>query len=137
MRTDRAASRRRRAGHPPQQGGTTVYFMRRAKGLVHLGVLGFVGLGLFFLGMTSCKSPHRPTRRTETYLGQGFPKGNDFFTHASYSEIRAALPAIAGAEYVNDDEFCLTCHDVYTQTFAHNVHRGIHSPDGGQSCEAC
>jgi DmsE family decaheme c-type cytochrome len=39
-------------------------------------------------------------------------------------------PEIADAEYVNDDSFCMTCHETYVKSFAHNVHRD-------QSCEKC
>jgi DmsE family decaheme c-type cytochrome len=46
--------------------------------------------------------------------------------------LRAALPAVADAEFVNDDELCLTCHKTYTETFKENVHQGI-----PQSCEGC
>lgn len=114
-----------------------MHLTRHAKGPVHLGTIGLVVLGLLFLGMTSCKSSYRLTRRAETTLDEGFPKGNDFFTQASYSEIRAALPEIPGAEYVGDDELCETCHETYAKTFANNVHRGIESPGNGKSCEAC
>jgi DmsE family decaheme c-type cytochrome len=40
------------------------------------------------------------------------------------------LPTLAGAEFVNDDEICLTCHEAYAKTFAENVHRN----DGCESC---
>ena len=41
-----------------------------------------------------------------------------------YQEARAPLPKWHGAEYVNDDEMCATCHGAYAKSFAaNNVHR--------------
>lgn len=69
-----------------------------------------------------------------TNLDPGWPRGNDFFHQVSYGKTQAAVPEIPGAEFVGDDELCLTCHEAYTKTFAENVHRGLRD---GQSCEAC
>jgi DmsE family decaheme c-type cytochrome len=44
--------------------------------------------------------------------------------------LRAAVPRIEGAEYVNDTEICMTCHEAYVKSFADNVHRR-------DNCEAC
>ena len=73
---------------------------------------------------------HEATRRTEPNLDPGFPRGNNFFTQVSYQEVKGAVPTIAGAEYVNDDELCANCHGAYAKTFAENVHRG-------DTCEGC
>lgn len=95
----------------------------------------FMLLGLLSLTMASCGFPGRDARRAETPLEPAWPKPNNVFRQASLPAIRAALPTIEGAEYVNDDELCLTCHKVYTETFADNVHRGIHEQKF--ACEAC
>ena len=46
------------------------------------------------------------------------------------ASLHVPIPEIAEAEFVNDDSFCMTCHETYVKTFQHNVHRG-------QSCEQC
>ena len=92
-------------------------------------------LGLFCLPFASCGFPNRQPRRAETELSPGPPQPNRPFRQASLTAIRVALPEIADAVYINDDELCMTCHQVYSETFAQNVHRGIHTE--GQSCEAC
>lgn len=96
-------------------------------------------LGLLLLGFGACKSPHRPTRRMDVdpvyAQPTGMAKPNNFFHQASYGRLAETVPEIEGAEYVNDDELCLTCHQTYTETFQHNVHRGLGNE--GQSCEAC
>ena len=45
------------------------------------------------------------------------------FVQVSYCEVRQTLPVVAGAEFVNDDEICMTCHEAYVKSFANNVHR--------------
>lgn len=65
----------------------------------------------------------------------GMAKPNNFFHQASYGRLAVEVPKIEGAEYVDDDELCATCHEAYAQTFQQNVHRGLH--EKGQSCEAC
>ncbi|MCY2991102.1 MAG: hypothetical protein NTY19_24970 [Planctomycetota bacterium] len=62
------------------------------------------------------------------------PKPNNAFRQASFPMLRADLPVIANAEYIEDDEVCVSCHKTYVETFKENVHRGLQK---GQSCEAC
>jgi DmsE family decaheme c-type cytochrome len=64
-------------------------------------------------------------------LDPGQPHGNNFFTQVSYTQVTGVVPTVAGAEYVHDDEICMTCHETYVKTFKNNVHRG------GDSCEGC
>lgn len=78
----------------------------------------------------SCRSPQQTTRRAEPNLDPGWPRGNPMFTQVSYQQVAGTMPVIAGAEYVNDDEICATCHGAYAKTFADNVHRG-------DTCESC
>ena len=106
-----------------------MHILSRAKSPARLTTMGFVVLGILFLGMTSCKSSHDP-RPTEETLDRGFPEGNDVFHQASYGRLKVAVQEVPGAELVNDDELCMTCHEAYTNTFQHNVHRG-------DSCESC
>lgn len=97
----------------------------------------FILLGTLCLGLTSCGFPHREGRRADTYLGPypSAPKPHNQFREASFPVLRADLPVIPDAEYINDDELCVSCHKVYTETFRENVHRGLGNE--GQSCEAC
>ncbi len=98
-------------------------------------LVGLTALGFVLLGFGACRSPHQPTRRMEPNLDPGPPRGDNFFHEASYGKLQVSVPEIPGAEYVNDDELCLTCHQVYAESFQNNVHRGLHQE--GQSCEAC
>ena len=65
---------------------------------------------LLCLTFASCSSPRSEPRRTETELEPGWPKPNSKFQQVSLPAIRAAVPVVPGAEFVNDDELCLTCH---------------------------
>lgn len=93
-------------------------------------VFGMLLVSLATLVSTSCRSPHEETRRTEPYLEPGQPKPNNFFHQVSYQAVKGQVPALQGAEYVNDDEICMQCHEAYVKSFANNVHRG-------DSCESC
>jgi DmsE family decaheme c-type cytochrome len=108
-----------------------IRFGVRGRGLILIGGLCLV--------LASCRSQHEPTVRCDPELPsraavpveQGWPRPNNFFTQVSYQEVRATMPKIQGAEYVNDDEICANCHGIYAKTFAEgNVHRG-------EGCEAC
>jgi predicted CXXCH cytochrome family protein len=61
----------------------------------------------------------------------GWPSA-DFgsFEEAQHPVLQVAYPAVPDAEYVNYDQLCMTCHESYVKTFAHNVHRA-------QKCEDC
>ncbi len=107
-----------------------MHVLRRFKRPVQLSSVGLAIPALLLLGIASCTSSHRPTRRMETNLDPGWPKGNDFFHQASYGKLQVAIPEVADAEYVDDDEFCETCHGAYYEAFQNNVHRG-------ESCESC
>ncbi|MGO8690961.1 MAG: cytochrome c3 family protein [Thermoguttaceae bacterium] len=100
---------------------------------------GLVLVGLLCVGLASCQSPHQatsyteaqPPRRGDPHLDQGWPRANKWVVQVCYQEVRAAVPKLQGAEYVNDDELCATCHGAYAKSFAaHNVHRR----DGCESC---
>ena len=55
------------------------------------------------------------------------------WSQACYGRLQVALPEVPGAEMVNDDELCATCHETYVKSFATNEH-GKHQ---GGSCESC
>ena len=96
-----------------------------------LSAAGLTIAGILAIGMTSCRSPYQPERRTEPYVGPGWPKGNNAVTQVSYAQpVGAKLPEIPDADYVNDDELCAQCHDTYAKTMPYNVH-------GGFQCEVC
>jgi DmsE family decaheme c-type cytochrome len=60
-----------------------------------------------------------------------WPKANrSTFRETQLPILKVAYPALPDAEYVNDDQLCLTCHETYVRSFAHNVHRE-------QGCEDC
>jgi DmsE family decaheme c-type cytochrome len=100
---------------------------------------GRILTGVLILSMTACGVGQRTVQHAETEVSPGWPgqfaKPATTFHEVSLSELRAPLPQIAEAEYVNDDELCATCHQAYAELFAENVHRGIHQ--NAQSCEAC
>ena len=105
---------------------------------VQTAAAGLILMGMFVLGFTACGVSQRPGRRTDSETKPGwpgeFPKAQPVFREVSYAELRAALPVIEGAELVNDDELCLTCHKAYTETFKDNVHRNLHQGQASESC---
>jgi DmsE family decaheme c-type cytochrome len=90
---------------------------------------GLIVLGLFMWLLASCSHNSRLTK-TSPPSPLAWPKANFRFKEAQYPVLRVAYPEVAGAEFVNDDQLCLTCHQTYVETFAHNVHRE-------QRCEDC
>ena len=87
-------------------------------------------VGLLLTVAISCRSSQETARRTEPNLDPGWPRANNFFTQVSYQQVKGEVPIVPGAEYVNDDEICATCHGAYAKSFAENVHRG-------DTCESC
>ena len=101
---------------------------------------GLIVMATLALLITGCGFPRWQPRRSEAEAGPQsrwtkWPKPNEPFQEASLPILRAEIPVIPDAEYVNDDELCVTCHQVYAETFTQNVHHGIQ--EQGQSCEAC
>jgi DmsE family decaheme c-type cytochrome len=87
-------------------------------------------MGTACLLFGACQSPHQPTRRTDTAVAEGWPQPDKESREARTAHVQVPLPQVAGAEFVNDDELCLTCHEAYVKLFHDNVHRN-------QSCEGC
>jgi len=110
-----------------------VHYLRCKKSPVRFSSIGLAALGMLVLGIASCSSPRNPGQGEAPDLGESWPKPNQAFTQAAYRPLRVALPEIAGAELVGDDELCESCHETYLKSFADNVH-GMHSD---ATCESC
>lgn len=87
-------------------------------------------LGVGTVAVTSCKSTSDVTRPEESRLDFGWTKSNTPWQATCYAPLKAEIPEIADAEFVDDDEFCAMCHKDYVEAFAHNVHRQ-------GKCESC
>ena len=94
-------------------------------------------LAVSLLGMTACSSQQLPTRRNQTDVTPGWPKGHEPWRETStvvvpagwndaqepqHPAIRVPLPVIPGAEAVGQDAFCASCHETYAQAFAEESH---------------
>jgi DmsE family decaheme c-type cytochrome len=108
--------------------------LTHSRGRRRVSAVGVLLAGLLLTGIPACRSSHEPgtlgVRRTEVSLDPGPPQGDRFFHQVSYQAVSAQMPKVQGAEMVNDDEICATCHEAYAKTFQNNVHRG----DGCESC---
>ena len=91
-------------------------------------------LGILCLGIPACGFVLHEGRRTETELGPGWPKPDFAFREPALPVLRAELPIPEGAEYVNDDDQCLSCHEHFNERYWDGVHRNFRD---GHSCEAC
>jgi DmsE family decaheme c-type cytochrome len=101
------------------------------KNMMRVSTLGLMAAGLWALGMAGCHSPHQPQRYPEPNVEVAPPQSSPLYKQVCYQELRAQAPTVEGAEYVNDDELCETCHKDYVTSFAaRNVHRA-------EGCEAC
>jgi len=89
---------------------------------------GLLVLGLAVWGLASCA--RRSNYTVDSRPNPGWPKANVQFYEKRFPLLRVAHPQVADAEFVGDDQLCMTCHETYVKTFAHNVHRG-------QKCEDC
>jgi DmsE family decaheme c-type cytochrome len=52
------------------------------------------------------------------------------FVEKQFPALTGTVPTIPGAEMVNDDTFCATCHEAYVRHHRTDIHRN-------QSCEVC
>jgi len=85
---------------------------------------------LTLLSATACNNGQQAARRGDKDITPYPPKPVARFQETRLASLRVPFPEIKDAEFVNDDELCMTCHETYVKTFQHNVHRG-------QSCEKC
>ncbi|MBI1900707.1 MAG: hypothetical protein HYS13_06310 [Planctomycetia bacterium] len=81
-------------------------------------------------GIAGCNGRPETSGRANPDLKPYGPHPEPRWQESDYPVLKVALPEIRDAEFVNDDQLCATCHQAYTESFAHNVHRG-------QSCEKC
>ena len=93
-------------------------------------ILGLTLVGFLSLGITSCKSPHEVTRRTEPNLDPGWPEGKQVLPSGLLSGRRGKIPDDRGRNTSTTTRLCANCHGAYAKSFAENVHRG-------DTCEAC
>jgi DmsE family decaheme c-type cytochrome len=92
-------------------------------------------IGFLLLNAVSCRAPRsRPSAPTEVL---SVPAQTSYgvvpaarWQERQFPEVRTSIPQIAGAEYVNDDQLCATCHEPYVKHHLANIHFA-------QSCEAC
>lgn len=100
------------------------------KSRVPYASVGLVLLGLIALGIASCKGPDGRPRFRFRKSDVGWPKGVARWQEAKYAALKVDVPQVAGAEFINDDSLCATCHETYVKKFETNVHRQ-------QKCEGC
>ena len=93
-----------------------------------------LALALLSLGLSGCGFVADGQRRLDDWLGPGWPKPNNFFREAALPVLRANLPVVDGANWVDDDAQCASCHRTHVESFRQNVHYGLRQ---GESCEAC
>lgn len=94
---------------------------------------GLLWLGLSVWMLASCSMSRQTRYMTEAVSPgptAGWPVTEKRFKEPEYPVLRVAYPEVPGAEFVNFDQLCMTCHQSYVDTMAHNVHRG-------QRCEDC
>ncbi|MBI3466138.1 MAG: hypothetical protein HY000_24250 [Planctomycetes bacterium] len=103
---------------------------RCAKNRVRYFYLAFGVVGLFVLGIASCNSPERRPFSKTSKSSVGWPRGVVRWREAEYPVLKVELPKVEGAEFVNDDSLCATCHETYVKKFEADVHRE-------QKCEGC
>lgn len=138
-------SRKRRLGKPAgssspgrsddsqYQGGEIVRTFAHLKHPVGASVLAMICMGFLLPGMTSCKSPHEVTRRAETNLDPGWPRGNNLFHQVSYQAVGAKLPTVEGAECLRRGGRQLHADgSAQDQRPAHGRHPGLCLLDGRQ-----
>lgn len=100
-------------------------------GRVFAWAIAFTSVSAFLLSAFACNSGPRHffSGRGEGSRS-GRPGGVGYWREKEYPPVRAVIPTIAKAEFVKDDELCMTCHESYVDYHKSNVHRD-------QSCEVC
>jgi DmsE family decaheme c-type cytochrome len=124
---------------------TGIHFVRRVMSVLRLSHV--IGIGLLLLGLVSCTNPPKPRHGIDNYAGwpnartaQGRTAGQRDtalrkVVHAPrkgpFAPLNAELPKVPDAEYIREDELCMTCHEAHVIHFKEkNVHRQF-------SCEEC
>ncbi len=103
-------------------------------GPIFLKKKGLLCLALSVWLLASCSLSRRSQYLVDAVKPKTIPFGwtpaDVRFEEAKNPVLRVAYPQVVDAEFVNFDQLCMTCHETYAKTFAHNVHRG-------QKCEDC
>ncbi|MFO0969841.1 MAG: DmsE family decaheme c-type cytochrome [Gemmataceae bacterium] len=96
--------------------------------------IGYVFVGVFLLSAFACNGPRnlfpRRGERGEVSPEMRRVVGRGPWHEKQFEPVKAAIPTIAKAEYVKEDELCATCHESYVKHHKNNIHRE-------QSCEEC
>ena len=91
------------------EGGIT-----RDQSRVHLSYAGRSLWGSSSSAWPRAASPHSPAQRADEEVSPAWPgeftKASLPFQEEQLPILRVAYPDLVDAEYVNDDELCLTCH---------------------------
>jgi len=82
------------------------------------------------VSVVGCNGRQQAARRSTAEPTPYTYKPQPQWRQVQLASLQVPAPVIANAEFVNDDTLCATCHEAYTNSFQHNVHRG-------QSCEKC
>lgn len=91
--------------------------------------VGFISITIFTA--FACSSTNRVWTRRGDAAGSNKPDSFGYmWREKEFPPVQAAIPVIAGAEAVNDDELCMTCHEAYVKYHKTDIHRA-------QSCEKC
>lgn len=99
-----------------------------AKRLISGAIALLLCVGL--VGSFACNGPR------QFFSGRGESKAKSasfagrFWQDKQFPAVSATIPIIAKAEFVKDDDLCMTCHESYAQHHKTNIHRD-------QSCETC
>jgi DmsE family decaheme c-type cytochrome len=129
----------KRTSQDVRAGGFFMFRTRRVYSNLSVNALAGWFFGTAFVcvvvfSAVSCRSPQSSSaaRRgpSTTDPAPYGPNPQPPFQEVKLAALHVPLPEVTGAEYVNDDTFCMTCHEAYVKSFQHNVHRG-------QSCEKC
>ncbi len=105
-------------------------FLQRIRILICCKGFWLILLGFLLSVVASCQSTKRSVWKDEPRLDAGWTKANSPWREASYPPVSGTVPDIPGAEMVDFDDICATCHKTHHETFAGNVHRQ-------QKCESC
>jgi DmsE family decaheme c-type cytochrome len=88
----------------------------------------FAGLCLF--SIVSCSGP-RSFFANLSEFSRGTPANGGFrWEETHYAPVSSPMPTIPDAEFVKDDELCMTCHGGIYKSHRTNIHHA-------QSCEEC
>lgn len=91
---------------------------------------GIVLVSICLFSASACNGPRPFFAGRGEPSRSGRPAGAGYWKQKEYAPVYGTIPTIAKAEYVKDDELCMSCHESYFEYHKTNIHRD-------QSCEAC